>query len=292
MNRHALAAALALLCGCAGTVRYSSNPIGRAQVVGVAICEDVGKGRSAADTFLAGLLPYPVYFRTDHRQLRARGAIELSFRGAQAGGRTWTSGVHEAMGLADADAPFVVLVTDRRGRIRGFSSALGGPTRSSVDPAAELNGLVEDLLLNLDGTEAISQHGREIGDGALVALGGRTLLGTDDEADFEFQTELKQRMVERVRRGQTHGVARLPFMKLLGKPLPDWTVRDAGGKKASLRALAAGKVTVVAIFLAEGAGAIGAQPGLAAVKDVHRSFGEGLAQPGPRWIENARPDAR
>jgi hypothetical protein len=292
VNRLALAAALAALSGCAGTVRYSQNPIGKAQFVGVAICEDVGKARRTADTWLDGLLPYPVYFRTDYRQLKARPAFSISFRGTQAGGRTWTSGLHEGMGLTDKDEPLVVLVTDRRGRIRGFSSAIGGASGSQGDPTAELNGLVEDLLLNLDGAEVITQHGKPIGDGAIVGLGSTTLLGTDDAADFEFQTDLKQALVEEARRKQAKGVLRLRFMKLLGKPLPDWTVRDADGKKVSLRALAARRVTVIALFLADEGAPVGPQGGLSELKDVHRDFGEGLARPGPRWVENAKPDAR
>jgi hypothetical protein len=288
VNRLALLACVALATACGGTVRYSKNPIGRAQFVGVAISDDVGKGRRVTDTWTRGLLPYPVYFRTDYRQLRPRAAVAVSFRGAQLGGRTWTSGLHESMALTERDEPFVVLVTDRRGRIRGFSSALGG--QSSADPAAELRGLVEDLLLNLDGAEAITHHGEPIGDGAIVGLGPATLLGTDDAATFEFQTDLEQQLVDDVRRRQAKGFLRLRFMKLLGRPLPDWTVRDAAGKRVSLRALVAGKVTVLALFLADEGAPFGPQAGLAELRDAYRDFGEGLARPGPTWVENAKPD--
>jgi hypothetical protein len=194
------------------------------------------------------------------------------------------------MALDEKDEPFVVLVTDRRGRIRGFSSALGGATGSSADPAAELNGLVEDLLLNLDGEEAITHHGELAGDAAIVGLGASALLGTDDPATFEFQTDLERRLVEDLRRKQARSVLRLRFMKLLGKPLPDWTVRDASGKRVSLRALSAGKVTVLGLFLADDAAPHAARAGLAELRDAWRHFGEGLARPGPRWVENARPD--
>lgn len=290
MNRLALVPCLVLVAGCAGTVRYSQNPIGSAQFVGVAISEDVGKAEQLSDTWFRGLLPYPVYHRTDYKQLKAKAAFSISFRGSQVGGRTWTCGLHEAMGLTEQDDAFVVLVTDRRGRIRGFSSWLGGAGQSSVDPVDELNGLVEDLLLNLDGKEVIQNHGKEIGQNALVGFGSRTLLGTDDVADFAFQTDLKQRLVEEARGKQAKGVMRLSFMKLLGKPLPDWTVRDAEGKKVSLRSLAAGKVTVIAVFLASEAAPMGPQAGLSRLVDVHRDFGEGLARPGPTWVENAKPD--
>lgn len=292
MDRRALVACLSLLPACAGTVRYSQNPIGKAQFVGVAVSDDVAKARRATDGSLRGLLPYPVYFRGDLRRLKAKPALAVSFRGVQAGGRTWTCGLHEAMGLEDRDEPFVVLVTDRRGRVRGYSAAIGGATHAAVDPVVELNGLVEDLLLDLDGAERIVQHGKPAGGGGIVAAGSRTLLGADDPEVFHFQTDLEQRLVEEARARQAKGVLRLSFMRLLGKPLPDWTVRDAAGRKVSLRAVAAGKVTVIAIFLADPDVPWGPQGGLAEVLEVHRSFGEGLARPGPRWVENARPDAR
>ena len=59
---------------------------------------------------------------------------------------------------------------------------------------------------------------------------------------------------------------------------------------APLRAVVAGKVTVLALFLAEEGAPPGAQDGLAELKDAYRDFGEGLARPGPRWVENAKPD--
>lgn len=287
MNRLAILACAALATACGGTVRYSRNPIGRAQFVGVAIAGDVGEARRVTDTWSRGLLPYPVYFRTDHRQLRAPSAIPVSFRGAQLGGRTWTSGLHEAMALTERDEPFVVLVTDRHGRIRGFSSALGA---GSSDPAAELAGLVEDLLLNLDGAEAIARHGGPAGDGAMAGLGPAAPPGADDPATLEFQTDLEQQLVDEARRRQAKGALRLRFMKLLGKPLPDWTVRDAAGKRVALRALVMGKVTVLALFLADEAAPSAPRAGLAELREAYRDFGEGLARPGPRWVENAKPD--
>ncbi len=113
----------------------------------------------------------------------------------------------------------------------------------------------------------------------------------DDPEIFAFQTDLEVKLVEEVRRSEKHGVLRMSFSKLLGKPLPDWSVRDANGKKVSLRALAAGKVTVVAIFLAAGEG-YAALPwaGLSSFSEAHRNFGEGLARPGRTWVENAKPD--
>jgi hypothetical protein len=79
-------------------------------------------------------------------------------------------------------------------------------------------------------------------------------------------------------------------MRLVGKPLPDWTVRDAAGRKISLRALAAGKVTVVALFLAEDGAPAELEPAFAELRAAWRAFGEGRARPGPRWVANARPD--
>ncbi len=276
-TRIAAVACVALLSGCAGTVRYSQNPIGTARFVGVAICDDLAKVQRLTDTALRALAPYPVYFRTDYRPLRARGAGGL--RGAAAVGRTWTSALHESMGLADRDEPFVVLVTDRRGRIRGFSSALGGASQPGADPATELNGIVEDLLLNIDGAEVITDRRPPPGDRAAAA-------------DVAFQTDRERSDAEEARHGEPRGALRARSMRLLGKPLPDWTVRDATGRKVSLRALAGGNVTVLAIFLAEDGAPGDLRRAFAELREAWRDFGEGLARPGPRWVANARPDAR
>jgi hypothetical protein len=277
-TRLAAVACVALIAGCAGTVRYSQNPIGRAQFVGVAVCDDLRKAQRAPESARA---PYPVYFRTDHQPLRARGPSGV--RGAPFAGRTWTSGLHEAMGLTERDEPFVVLVTDRRGRIRAFTAALGGAAQPEADPATELNGVVEDLLLNLDGAELITRHPRTADAAAPVARGGVA-------ADLAFQTDLDRAALEGSRGGPGKGAPHAP-MRLLGKPLPDWTVRDAAGKKVSLRAVAAGRVTVVAVFLADDGSRAELEPAFAELRAAWRAFGEGRARPGPRWVANARPDA-
>ncbi len=271
-------ACVALLSGCAGTVRSSQNPIGRAQFLGVAIADDLGEARRLPEPALRGLAPYPVFFRTDYRPLRARAA--------SVAGRTWSSGLHEAMGLTERDEPFVVLVTDRRGRIRGFSTSLGGASTPETDPATELNGIVEDLLLNLDGAEVISRRRTPAADGdgqRADAPGG--LPGAD-----AFQTDLGRPLADDAR-AQGRGADRRRAMRLLGKPLPDWTVRDAAGAKVSLRALAAGKVTVLALFLAEDGVPAELEAAFAELRAAWRAFGEGRARPGPRWVANARPDA-
>jgi hypothetical protein len=273
-TRLGVAACVALLAGCAGTVRYSQNPIGRAQFVGVAVCDDLREAQRAPQSALRSLAPYPLYFRTDHQALRARAPSGV--RAAPFAGRTWTSGLHEAMGLTERDEPFVVLVTDRRGRIRAFTAALGGAAQPEADPATELNGVVEDLLLNLEGAELITRHQRPPEDAAAPLAAG-----------VAFQTDLDRAALEGARRGPGKGGA----MRLLGKPLPDWTVRDAAGKKVSLRALAAGRVTVVAVFLAEDGSPAELEPAFAELRAAWRAFGEGRARPGPRWVANAKPDA-
>lgn len=290
MSRISAVIVVALLAaGCASTVRYSQNPIGTARFLGIAVTDDAAQARATIESQGRELLPYPVYYRTDYKQLRTKPAVSLSFRGGQLGGRTWTSGLHEAMGLVTKDEPFVVLVLDRRGRVRGFSTELGAS--GGADPLDELHGLVEDLLLNLDGKEEIVHHGKEIRSNALVGFGSRTIVGMDDPEVFAFQTDLEMKLVEEIRRSEKHGVLRMSFAKPLGKPVPDWGVRDANGKKASLRALAAGRVTVVAIFLARGEG-FAALPwaGLSSLSEAHRNFGEGLARPGRTWVPNAKPD--
>jgi hypothetical protein len=276
---------VALLSGCAGTVRYSQNPIGRAQFLGVAISDDLGKVQRISDPALRRLAPYPVYLRTDYRPLRP-GAV----RAAPLAGRTWTSGLHEAMGLTERDEPFVVLVTDRRGRIRGFSTALGGAAQPEADPATELNGIVEDLLLNLDGAEVITRRHRPAGDAA-AADGARPLPAAGELPDLAFQTDADAPPADGGRRGPARGALHGRLMRLLGKPLPDWIVRDAAGKKVSLRALAADRVTVVALFLAEDGAPAELEAAFAELRAAWRAFGEGRARPGPRWVANARPDA-
>lgn len=293
MRRLALAL-LVLASGCAtSTVRYSSNPIGKAQFIGVAVTDDVAKAQRIASTYYRDLIGYPVYFRTDYRQLQpaGRGGFSVSWQGKQAGGRTWTSGLHEAMGLTGQDEPFVVLVLDRQGRVRGFSSWLGGAAQSSVDPVDELNGLVEDLLLNREGREEIVHHGKEVGGKGIVGLGSKTLVGTDDPADFYFQTDLKRRLIEEARGREAAGVLRQPFFALLGRPLPDWQVTDASGATVPLRRLAAGRVTVLAVFVAANEFQLGGpQVGLSRLRDVHRDFGLGRAAPGRTFVQGARPD--
>ena len=171
-----------------------------------------------------------------YKQLKEAKAVTLSFNNEQAGGITYTSALLGDMAFAE-DMPGFVLVLDRAHRVRGYGRGfiMDGQRQDTVE--REANRLVEDLLLNIDKSEKITYAEDEVQQQGIVSLGKKTVVGTDDPANFDFQTDLKKAMIEESRKKSGTSVAESPFFKYLGKPIPNYSVKSPDGSAVKLHDL-------------------------------------------------------
>jgi len=79
--------------------------------------------------------------------------------------------------------------------------------RAPGQDGAELNRLVEDPLLNLDGTERITYAEEGISQQGIVSFGGAKAAGADDTAIFDFRTDLKKALILDLRKKAGVGLA-------------------------------------------------------------------------------------
>ncbi|HSV93286.1 MAG TPA: hypothetical protein VLH81_09420 [Desulfobacterales bacterium] len=291
--------ACVLLASCATTgPRYSANPIGKLAVLGIQISESVDAAkRMRTDQYVKNFLEdiaWPLAIDPTYQQLKEAKAVTLSFNNAQAGGLTYTSAILKDMAFAE-DMPGFILVLDRAHRVRGFGRGfiMDGDRQDRVQ--RELNRLVEDLLLNLDGKETITYAEAGMKSSSIVSLGAKTVLGADDPANFDFQTDLKKAKIEEARQKAGAKAATIPFYKYLGQTMPNYELARDDGSKVKLHDLLPAKVTMLVVTITpENKGMMNQYNGvgmtLQTARDVYDDFALGEAGPGPLNVPNARPD--
>jgi hypothetical protein len=289
-----------LLASCATTsVRYSSNPIGKLAVLGIQVSESVDTARQMlADPYAKNFLKdivWPLAVDPTYRQLREPAAVTLSFGDQQAGGLTYTSALLEDMGFTE-DMPGLLLMLDRQHRVRGFGRGfiMDGERQERVE--REANRLVEDLLLNLEKSEKITYAEQPVAQQGIVSFGGKTAVGADDPANFDFQTDLKKSMIEEARRRSGASALEQPFFKYLGKPVPNYLLRRQDGSAVKLYELLQPRVTLLVVFISPAnEGMRGHYNGvgmtLKTARGLYDNFALGLAEPGETAVPNAFPDA-
>lgn len=292
-------AACVVLASCAtASIRYSANPIGKLAVLGIQISESVDAAkRMRTDPFAKNALQYiawPLAIDPTYRQLKEPKAVTFSFNAAQAGGLTYASAVLDDMEFTE-DMPGFILVLDRQHRVRGFGRGfiMDGDRQDRVE--RELNRLVEDLLLNLDGKESITYVEAELKSSSVVAIGAKTVVGADDPANFDFQTDLKRQKIEEARLKAGAKAAAFPFFKYLGRVIPNYELAREDGSPVKLHDLLPAKVTMLVVTITpENKGMMNQYNGVAltlqTARGVYDSFALGEAGPGPLTVPNARPD--
>ena len=291
----------ALLVSCATTsIRYSSNTIGKLAVLGVQISESVDAAvRMRTDQYAKKALEdiaWPLVIDPTYQQLKEAKAVTLSYNSTQSGGLTYTSAVLKDMAFAE-DMPGFILVLDRSHRVRGFGRGfiMDGDRQDQAE--RELNRLVEDLLLNIDGKETITYAEAEVKSSSIISIGAKTVLGADDPANFDFQTDLKKAKVEAARAKAGGKVSTIPFFKYLGQPLPNYDLRRDDGSTVKLHDLLGSKVTMLVVTITpENKGMMSQYNGVAmtlqTARSVYDNFALGEAGPGSLKVPNAWPDAQ
>jgi hypothetical protein len=175
-------------------------------------------------------------------------------------------------------------------RVRGFDGASSDGTADSSELKAW-----EDLLLNLDGKETISYAEAEVKSSSIVSIGAKTVLGADDPANFDFQTDLKKAKIVEARQKAGAKAATIPFFKYLGQAIPNYELARDDGSKVRLYDLLAAKVTMLVVTISpENKGMMSPYNGvgmtLQTARSVYDNFALGEAGPGPLTVPNARPD--
>ncbi len=293
-------AGIVFLASCATpSVRYSSNPIGRLTVIGIQVSESVdAANRMLQDPFAKNALQavdWPVVIDPTYKQLKEPAAVTVSFGTEQSGGVTYTSSLLGDMGFTE-DMPGFIVVLDRGHRVRGYGRGFIMDGERQDRAEREANRLVEDLLLNIDRAEKITYAEEEVGQQSVISIGKKTVLGTDDPANFDFQTDLKKAMIEEARKKSGATVAESPFFKYLGQPLPNYSLKRPDGSSVRLYELLPKKVTMLVVFISpENQGMRGHYNGVAmslqAARKISDSFARGEAEPGQTDVPNAYPDA-
>jgi hypothetical protein len=291
----------ALLASCmTPSIRYSSNPIGKLSVLGVQISESVDAAkRMRTDPYAKKALEdiaWPLAIDPSYQQLKEAKAVTFSYNNTQSGGLTYTSSLLKDMAFAE-DMPGFILVLDRSHRVRGFGRGfiMDGDRQDQVE--RELNRLVEDLLLNIDRKETITYAEPEVKSSSIISIGAKTVLGADDPANFDFQTDLKKAKVEAARAKAGAKASTIPFFKYLGQPVPNYDLRRDDGSTVKLYDLLGSKVTMLVVTITpENKGMMSQYNGVAmtlqTARSVYDNFALGEAGPGSLKVPNAWPDAQ
>jgi len=258
--------------------RFSSNPIGKLNVVGIALSEDTASARKVIDEILKGQMRgemnFDIYVDPTYKHLKSQKAFDVSFFGSSVTGKKYESNADSLLNLKAN--PATIMILDRRMRIRGFSQALF----SDWD---ELGKVAEELLLNIEAREIITVDCK----------------APDNEGLSTWQTDLgKDNAAKKKGRTFDFGAGKLYWYSLLGQEIPNFRINKlSDNAEINLHDVIRGKVTALIVFIAPAnPGAANALPGAAsliAVADgLYRAFSLMEAGPGGKEIPDARPDGQ
>lgn len=268
---------LFLAAGVAGAdsryQRFSSNPIGKLNVIGIAMSQGVNEANQTVDEFyrkqMRIRIDYDYLIDPTYKQLQAQKAFDISLFGKSASGRKFSSGLDTALEL-NANL-YSLLIIDRQKRVRAFSQVL------TVD-LDNLCKVIEELLLNLDGEERITVDS-----------------GAPDQA-MGWQTDLGKTNALKKKSRFTYdlGASEKYWYKYLGEVVPDADLQTRDGGNIRLHAALDGKVSAVLIFTATAEKntwmTIGGISSIFVVADeLYRNFTLGEAKVGKKTVEEARP---
>lgn len=268
---------LFLAAGVAGAdsryQRFSSNPIGKLNVIGIAMSQGVSEANQTVDEFyrkqMRIRIDYDYLIDPTYKQLQAQKAFDISLFGKSASGRKFSSGIDTALEL-NANL-YSLLIIDRQNRVRAFSQVL------TVD-IDNLCKVIEELLLNLNGEERITVDS-----------------GAPDQA-MGWQTDLGKTnaLKKKTRLTYDFGASEKYWYKYLGEVVPDADLQTRDGGNIRLHTALDGKVSAVLIFTATAEKStwmtIGGISSIFVVADeLYRNFTLGEAKVGRKTMEEARP---
>jgi hypothetical protein len=253
--------------------RFSNNPIGKLNFVGVALAEDPAAAQDTLENYYRGAMklkiPYECLIDPTYRQQQAQKAFDISFLGKSLSGKKFSSAADTALEL-NANVG-TMLIIDRQKRVRAFSQVL----TMDLD---QWGRVAEELLLNLDGKETITVDSEEEG----KALGWQTDLGKERAQKKSSRFTLD------------FGLGKKSWYRYLGEPIPDVKLQTREGRETTLHQAIDGKVSLVFLFMAS------ADPNTRAVTggisslfviadELYRAFTLGEAKPGKKQVPNAQP---
>lgn len=280
MKKHAWIGAVLMVLLAAGVAgadsryqRFSANPIGKLNVIGVAMSQGVDEANNTVDEFFRkGMrirIDYDYRIDPTYKPLQAQKAFDISFFGKSATGRKFSAEIDTALDL-NANL-YTLLILDRHKRVRAFSQVL------TVD-LDNLFRLVEELLLNLDGEERIT-----VDSGAPnQAMGWQTDLGKTNA------------LKKKSRFTYDFGAGEKYWYRYLGEVVPDVDLRTKDGGRTRLHEAIDGRVSAVLIFTATSEKGtwmnIGGMSSIfVAVDELYRNFTLGEAKAGKKTVPEARP---
>jgi hypothetical protein len=249
--------------------RYSSNPLPRLNVIGIALAEDIATAKkNINDNFRGEMkigIDFPVMVDPTFKKLLEQKSFDISFFGKSTSGKKFYSNADSLLAL-NANL-FSVLIIDRQKKIRAFSQAL------MVD-IEQFCHLIEELLLNLDGKEVI-----------------------DVDVEEGWSTDLAKENYEKKPK---------PLINLgpsdedrwyahLGKTIPDVKLKNLDSTETTLYKALNGKVTVLFVFAASMEPDIlqniaGIAMTAKLMDNFYHGFTLGEAEPGDELVKNAVPD--
>ncbi|HPC85560.1 MAG TPA: hypothetical protein P5238_03105 [Smithellaceae bacterium] len=253
--------------------RFSANPIGKLNVIGIAMSQGVGEANSTVDEFYRKTLrlriDYDYWIDPTYRQLQAQKAVDISLFGKSATGRKFSSEIDTALEL-NANL-YTLLIIDRHKRVRAFSQTL------TVD-LDNLCRVIEELLLNLDGEERITVDS-----------------GAPDQA-LGWQTDLGKANALKKKSRFTYdfGASGKLWYKYLGEVVPDAELKTKDGGNVRLHGILNDQVSAVLIFTATAEKSTwltigGISSIFVAADELYRNFTLGEAIPGKKTVPEARP---
>lgn len=278
MNRNAsivlfLSATLSLSLMSQDFERFSKNPIPRLNVVGIALSDGAATAKSVIDDFyrkqMKLTLEFPMVVDATYKKLGEQKAFDISLFGKSVTGKKYFTLSDSLLELNAT--PFTFLIIDRSKRIRAFSQAM------MIDPE-NVSKVVEELLLNLDGKENITEDSGE----PSMAEG--------------WQTDLGKQNAKKEKKGFTIslGPKKELWYAQLGNQAPDFELQTLDGSKTTLHKVLDGKVSALFFWLAPSdpdLGLVGAGTGIMTqfVNSLYHAFGLGEAKPGDEDVKNATP---
>jgi len=249
--------------------RYSSNRLPKLNVLGIAQSEDLATANTVLKEVFKEKMKldflFPVIADPTYKKLKEQGMFGISFNGKSISGKKFFT---LADSLLELNAqPFSMLLVDRTGKIRAINQAL------MID--ARLFGkLVEEVLLNLDGKEAITI-----------------------EKSSPWQTDLgRDREVSKPKALISFGSSEDKFYTLLGKQMPPVPLMSLDGKEYALADSMKGKVTLLFVFIASSEpdaqmNIAGSAISIPLMNEFFKAFTLGEAQPGDELVKNAVADS-
>lgn len=131
--------------------RFSKNPLPKLNVIGIALSEDATTAKTVIDDFYKKQMKlgveYPVMVDPSYKKLGEQKAFDISLFGKSVSGKKYFAVIDSVLDL-NAN-PFTLLFIDRSKKIRAYTQGI------IVDPR-NASRVIEELLLNLDGKEAIT----------------------------------------------------------------------------------------------------------------------------------------